>query len=189
MLLDDGLEEFKKVPATNFYNWFAIGILWLGIGWCGMSGLILYLQVIIATILLIICTVITASKHELGSKLTLAVIALAAIKVIRFLPLTIFIGGEVNGIDIGIDLIMVAIGGIHLANNRAALGLPDYNTEPEQLSEEKRNHIFRHRVNKFKEHFENRTLLQLERLANNERLAPEAIQAAKELLSEADEVE
>lgn len=120
-ILDDRFVNEEKRKRIQILNWISIIILWGGIGYCGINGLLSEIKVIAAIILLILSTGIMYYNYELGVRLTLGVILIGTINLVDFFPLKYFISFGINAIEIGFEFLLFGIGIIHYFTNREEL--------------------------------------------------------------------
>ena len=186
-LLDDSFRTVEERKQVNFINWISIIILWLGIGLCAINGILGDVKVIVAIVFLIAATALSFYDYVLGVKVTLGITLIGTLNLISFFPIKQLISFGINNIAIGFEFILFGIGLIHYFTNREELRefLKDvFNSEK---TEEEIIATQRSRINVFKRRFESKSVYQLELIANNRDLLPEAVQAARELLEKRNE--
>lgn len=183
-VLDDKFQKLPKRYNPSILNWASIIILWIGIGFCFSEGLIGEVKVLIATTLLVLATIVTFLNYKLGVRLTIMVILLGTISLIEFFPTKYFISFGINTIDLGFEISLFGVGLIHYFTNREELYKSLKNFVNPEISEEELKATKRSKVNGFKRRFSNKRVEELEMIANNEQLVPDAIKAARELLDE-----
>ncbi len=120
-ILDDGFENGDKRNRVKIVNWISIIILWVGIGYCGIDGLLGEIKVIIAIVLLIISTGIMCFNYELGIVITMGTILIGIINLVDFFPITYYVFFEINAIEIEFEFILFGIGIIHYLTNKKEL--------------------------------------------------------------------
>lgn len=182
-ILDEGFET-KEKNRIEIMNWISLIILWFGIGYCGISGLFGELKVIVAIVLLIISTAITYFNYELGVKITLGIILVGVLNLVDFFPIKYSISFGVNVIEIGFEFILFGIGIIHYFTNREELSKFFNDLFNREMTAEEIKSAQRPRINGFKSRFSNKQIGELEIIVKNNKLVPEAIKAAKELIEE-----
>lgn len=183
-ILDSDLSIGERKRKFNPSNWFAIGILWIGIIVCLQSGLIKDIQVIIAILLLIVSTVMIYRNPRLGIRITLGVILLGVLSIVRFFPTQYFIGFGIGALKIGFEFIMFSIGLIHYYANRSELSTFLKDLFNREVSEKDLQAIERIRIENFKKRFLSKTVKELQDIVNKKELLPEAVKAAEEILEE-----
>ena len=185
-IFDDGFEIREERNEAQIVNWISIIVLWIGIGCCGMMGLLSDLKVISAIVFLILSTGITYFNYELGVKITLGVILIGIINLVDFFPIKQFISFGFNSVEIGFELILFAIGIIHYFANRKVLSKSLKELFNREVTKEEVESAQRTKINRFKKRFSNKAIGELEMIVNNDKLVPEAIKAARELIEEND---
>lgn len=182
-VLDDGLanEEIKEIQIAN---WISIVILWGGIVFCGINGLLSEPKVTAAIILLILSTGIMYFNYELGVKITLGTILIGIINLVDFFPIKYIVSFGINAIEIGFEFLLFGIGIIHYFTNREKLSKFLKDLINREVSEEEKISTKRSQINRFKRRFSNKSIGELEMTVNNDKLLPEAKKAAKELIEE-----
>ena len=183
-ILDNEFGNNTESNQFKFVNYISILILWFGIGYCGISGLLSELKVILAISLLLISTAATYFNYELGTKITFATILIGTLNLVDFFPIKSFIGFEINSISVGVEFILFAIGIIHYFTNKNELSRFLKNIFNPEISEEEIKSAQRTKINRFKRRFSGKKLNELERIIKNEKLLPEALKAAEELINE-----
>ncbi|MFT5834929.1 MAG: hypothetical protein ACI97N_002573 [Cognaticolwellia sp.] len=183
-ILDDEFQVKEKRNQMQFINWISLIILWIGIGQCGFVGITDRPKVIAAIVLLIISTITTFAKYELGVKITLGIILLGVLNFVDFSPTKYFISFGINAIEIGIEFSLFVIGIIHYFTNRKELSKFLKDLLNREISEEEIKSTLRSEINGFKRRFSTKEIGELEMIANNDELLPEAVKAAKELIEE-----
>ena len=182
-ILDDGFEH-KETKRFQIVNWMSIIVLWGGIGYCGINGLLSEVKVIAATFLLILSTGITFFNYELGVKVTLGIILIGTLNLIDFFPINHFFGFGINGFEIGFEFILFGVGILHYFTNRQALSKFLKDVFNREITEEDIKSIQRSRINGYKRRFSSKSIGELEMIVKNDELLPDAIKAAKELIEE-----
>ncbi len=177
-ILDDGFEN--EIKQANFINWIPIILLWIGIAYCGKNGLLGEPKVIAAIVLLTISTVLTFNNYNIGVKFTLFVIVIGIFNIISFFPIQYFLR-----LGFAFQLIPFAIGIIHYLSNRKSLSFLFDRT----ITEEEIKSAERSKVKGFKGRFSKKNIDELEKIANNDRLVPQARKAAYELIKEKKKIE
>ena len=182
-ILDENLtfKDGNKIQP-KLLNWVSIIILWGGIGYCYVNGIITEIQVIAGIFLLIISTIVTFFKYEVGVKITLGIIALGVLSLVKYFPISYSIGFGIGNFGLAFEMLIFLIGIIHYFTNKEILskflnGLINREVSEEELQAEERS-----RINGYKNRFSKKNMDELEVIANNESLLPEAIKAAKELI-------
>jgi hypothetical protein len=183
-ILDDEFQVKEKRNQVQFINWISLIILWIGIGQFGFVGITDRPKVIAAIVLLIISTITTFAKYELGVKITLGIILLGVLNFVDFSPTKYFISFGINAIEIGIEFSLFVIGIIHYFTNRKELSKFLKDLLNREISEEEIKSTLRSEINGFKRRFSTKEIGELEMIANNDELLPEAVKAAKELIEE-----
>ncbi len=183
-ILDDEFVNEEKIKGIQIVNWISIIFLWGGIGYCGINGFLSELKVIAAIILLILSTGITYFNYELGVRITLGTILIGTINLVDFFPVKYFISFGINAIEIGFEFLLFGIGIIHYFTNREELSKFLKDLIYREVSEEELKSAQRSKINGLKRRFSNKQIGELEMIVNNDKLLPEAIKAAKELIEE-----
>lgn len=179
-LLDNDLIEKKE--KRSIINWATIIILWLGIGRCIASGFFGTPKLTIAIILLSITSVVMFKNYAFGVKLTFGLLLIGLFKAVDFFPFDIYFEFGANKIGIGIDLLFIGIAAIHVLTNKEEASKFLGTVFRPSEAEAKLNQ--RTKINSFKKRFSNKKLAELEIIATNDKLIPEAGEAAKELIKE-----
>lgn len=179
---DESTFKGKNKVKPKLVHWISIIILWGGIGYCFVNGIITEIQVIAGIILLTISTIITYFKYEIGVKITLGIIALGVLSLVKYFPISYSIGFGIGDFGLAFEMLIFLIGIIHYIINKEVLsnflsGLMNKDVSEEELHAEKRS-----RINGYKNRFSKKNMDELEEIAKNESLLPEAIKAAKELI-------
>jgi len=183
-ILDDEFLNEEKIKGIQIVNWIPIIILWGGIGYCGINGLLSEIKVIAAIILLILSTGITYFNYELGVKITLGTILIGTINLVDFFPVKYFITFGIKTFEIGFEFLLFGIGIIHYVTNREELSKFLKELINREVSKEELESDQRSKIDGFKRRFSNNQIRELEMIVNNDKLLPEAIKAAKELIEE-----
>lgn len=183
-ILDDGLPNENKKQHVQIANWISIIILWIGISYCEANGLLSEIKVITAIALLIFSTITMYFNYELGVKITLGTILIGMINLVDFFPVKYFISFGINTIEIGFEFMLFGIGIIHFATNREKLSEFFEALFNREATEEEIKANQRYKINDFKRRFSNKQINELKMIINNDKLVPEAIAAAKELVEE-----
>ncbi len=182
-ILDDGF-EYEETKRFQIVNWISIIVLWGGIGYCGINGLLTDIKVIAALLLLILSTGITLFNYELGVKVTLGTILIGTINLIDFFPLKHFFSFGINGLEIGFEFILFVVGVLHYLTNREVLSKFLKGIFNREITEEEKKSTQRTSINGFKRRFSSKSIDELEMIVSNNELLPAAIKAAKELIEE-----
>ena len=183
-ILDDEFITKGEKEQSKIVKWLSIMILWAGIGFCGSNGLLGELKVIVAIVLLTLSTVVTYFNYELGVKITFWVILIGMINLIDFFPVKYLISFGLNTIEIGFEFLLFGIGIIHYSTHKREISKFLRKLVAREISEEEIRSAQRSRINGFKGRFSNKPTSELEVIANNDRLVPEAVKAAEELIQE-----
>ena len=172
----------ENIIQPKLMNWLSLIILWGGIGYCSIRGIITDVQVALGVILLIISTVATYFKYEAGVKITLGIIALGVLGLVKYFPISYSIGFGIGDFGLDFEMVTFLIGIIHCFTNREVLS--DFLSEMmnREVSKEELHTEERSRINGYKNRFSKKNNEELEVIVNNESLLPEAIKAAKELI-------
>lgn len=179
-LLDNDLIEVEE--QRSIFNWTAIILLWVGIGWCIANGYLGSFKNTVAIILLFMTSFVMYKYYPWGIKMTFGLLLMGALSTLDFFPYDIYFEFGVSNIGVGIDLIFILIGAIHvLTNKKEASKFLGTVFKP---SEEEAKSIRQTKMNSFKKRFASRNIGELKTIAANDKLIPEAREAAKELLKE-----
>lgn len=182
-VLDDELSvEGQSKEKSKLINWTSIIILWGGLSYCFVDGSITETKVIIGVLLLLVSTATTFFKYEVGTKITLGAIVIGVFSLAKYFPISYSIGFGVGGFSLTFEVLILLIGIVHYLTNKEILskfvsGLMNRKVSKEELQAKERR-----RINGYKNQFSKKNMEELEAIANNERLLPEAIEAAKELI-------
>lgn len=168
------------IKSRQLISWSSIIILWIGIFYCGINQLLDETKEFAALFFLIISTAITYLNFKQGVRLTLLMTLLGAFNLLVFFPFQILLSFGFGELGIGFELVLFLIVIIHLFTNRNEFSRI-LNSE---ISNDEINSINRSQIDGFKKRFSSRSIKELEILAKNQELVPEAINAAKELLEE-----
>lgn len=175
------LKEGNKTHA-KLVNWISIIILWSGIVHCFLNGIITNIQVIAGLSLLIISTITTYFKYEIGVKITLGIITLGVLGIVKYSPISYSIGFRIIGFGFAVEMLIFTTGIIHYYTNRTFfLNFLNQIMNREVLEEEVQA-AERSKINGFKNRFSKKSTDELKGITNNENLLPEARIAAKELV-------
>ena len=188
-ILDNGFENGDKRKGIQIVNWISIIILWVGIGYCGTSGLLSEIKVIAAIVLLLLSTATMYFNYELGVKITLGTILIGIINLADFFPSETFIYFETNAIKIEFEAEpkLFGIGIIHYFTNREVLSKFLKDLLNIELSEEEIKSVQHSRINGFKRRFEKLSDKEIE-LRLHENLVPTAIEALKQIKRERENI-
>lgn len=181
---DDLTSKDRNEVSTKWRNWASIIILWGGILYCLIAGVISDIRVLAAIIFLSATTIINYFNLSLGAKVTLGLIIIGIFNLVDFFPVKVTMGFEIMGVEIGLEFILFGIGIIHYFTNRGELSKFIREVLKRDLSDEQIRSVYRVKVNRFKRNFSNKEIPELEGISNNKKLLPEAIQAALELIDE-----
>lgn len=183
-ILDDDFQSNEDKSKPTFINWISVIILWIGIFWSIFEGLITNWQVAAGFILLIIGTILCIANFSKGVKFIFIILFLATVNLIEFIPIVLEIEFGFFDIGIGLDFVHLGILLLHYFTNKKELAqFLDYIIN-KPISEEEKQASIDKKISAFKYQFSKRSLKELKEIENNERLLPEAIQAAKELIKE-----
>ena len=172
----------KNEAKPKLINWTSIIILWGGIGYCFVNGIKTEIQIIAGILLLIISTIVTFFKYDVGVKITLGIIALGVLSLVKYFPVSYSIELGIGNFGLAFEILILLIGIVHYHTNKEILselisGLINREVSEEELQAQERN-----RINGYKNLFSKKKSDELEVIANNGSLVPEAIKAAKELI-------
>lgn len=182
-ILDDDLAFKEKITTTTkLVNWISIIIFWIGIGYCFVSGIIRDPEVIAGIILLIVATITTYLKYELGVKITLGVIVVGVLSLVKYFPISYSISFGFGDFGLVFEMLVFLIGIIHYLTNKEITSSFLSGIINREISEEEEQAGERNRINRYKNQFSTKKTKELEVIINNERLLPEARKAAKELI-------
>lgn len=174
----------KMNVQPNWISWISLIILWLGICSCWQNGSITDIRVIISTALLLMVTVVHYFNFDLAIKITLGIIILGVFQILKFFPAHLTFSFEFGGLAFGFNGLAIIIGIIHFTTNWKLLSKFYNKVVKNELTEEEAEIKSKEKISLFKNRFLNKSDQELNVIINNEKLLPEAINAAKELLSE-----
>jgi hypothetical protein len=182
ILDDDLILQDKNKVEPKLLNWVSILILWLGIGYCLFEGIITDMRVIAGIVLLVIATLATYFKFELGVKITLGIIVIGVFSLVKYVPISYSCEFGFGVVGFAFELVILFIGIIHYFTNRAVLypflnGMLNRKVSVEESLEEERK-----RINGYKHQFSRKSMEELKSIIENKKLLPEAIKAAEELI-------
>jgi len=188
-ILDEELIQKEVIPVgKNWKNYLALSILWIG----NLTYICLFLlaesisdiRVLFTSLFLVGATIVTYKKFDAGVKFTFCLILLGVFHILLFFPIYYTFSFRVGSAMIVIDLILTLIGLVHYFTNKEILSPYFERIMNKKDTEEEVQLRERTKVNRYKHQFRNRNLKELNEIVNNERLLPEANEAAKELINE-----
>ncbi len=197
-ILDEDFTQKEKNPkGKSWKNWLIIGIFWVGIAVYFVSDGFVDIRLLLSTIALISITFLTYKDFENGVKLTMGIIILASFRLLIFVPYESSFSFSIGPLSIVFDILIILLGVVHYSLNESILSpllkkirkrreqKQQKNLKAKQLkSQTKQQQEKNSKINRFKHQFHNRNLDELNEIVNNERLLPEAIAAAQELIQE-----
>lgn len=182
-LLDD-LDAQVQPERQSTLSWLAIALLWLGIVLMVVFGNFFHPRVLGGALVLLIATIGKYFYPKPGNILAAVVIFIGAADLLYFYPFNYIFALEIGSFALGIDLVLLFILLLHVWANKATFSefyksvRGDDRTEAEVLT------IHQSKLLQFKRRFADKTLAELKVMTSNERLVPEAIEAAKALVEE-----
>jgi hypothetical protein len=183
-ILDYNHEVQNEREGLQVVNWLGIILLWIGIGLTPFFGYFNLTKLIAAIILLLIATISMRFNFLLGVKITFFVALIGAVNFVDFFPFKYIFAFSILGIGLGFELILLLVTTVHFLTNRVILMEMIRDIFQSRITEGELVSARRSKVNSFKRRFSGRSLNELESIITNDKLVPEAIQAAEELLEE-----
>ena len=184
-ILDEELIPVSPRRNVKYYlGWAPTFILWIGIITCIVKGLLGDAQIAIAAVLLLVITLVMWRNYQPGIKFMLGLILLSIIGLLQFFPVQYEIGFYIGKIGLSVELISLAIGLIHYFTNKKELSAFLTSLLNQKLSEKEKQDVTRVKIDGFKRRFTRKNISDLEEIANNDELVPEAREAARELINE-----
>ncbi len=181
-ILDTDFIEETPRARPKIISWIPLILLWIGIASCGAMGLIFEADVIYASVLLLATSAVMYFKPKIGKSITLLMILLGVFNVLAFFPITYSVGIKFVKFFLSIEVIMLAIGLLHMWINKDDL-IPYlrklfYGSEEEQVA------ATTSKIDSFKRRFSGKSIGELKVIMANQMLNPEAREAAKQLIKE-----
>lgn len=149
-----------------------------------MKGLLGDAQIAISAGLLLIISLVMWRNYQLGIKFILGLILLSIIGLLQFFPTQYEIGFYIGKIGLSIELISLAVGFLHYFTNKKELSAFMESLLNQKLSEKEKQDVKRVKIDGFKRRFTRKDISDLEEIVNNDKLVPEAREAARELINE-----
>lgn len=179
-ILDTDFIEEARRARPKIISWIPLILLWIGIASCGAMGLIFEADVIYTSVLLLATSAVMYFKPKVGKIITLLMILLGVFNVLAFFPITYNLGIRVVKFFLNIEVIMLAIGLLHMWINKDDL-IPYlrklfYGSEEEQVA------ASTSKIDAFKRRFSGKSIEELKVIMVNEMLTPEAREAARQLI-------
>lgn len=169
-------------PRSTLMNWSSTLFLWAGILACIAKGLYLDWQVLLAGALLGITTVISYLNFSRGVRMTFLLIGIGLFGGLTFFPIEYTMG--IGFLQVNIMLLVVGL--VHFYTNKDQLSTFLKGILKPDIPEDEIKAIGRSQIDNFKTRFAHKNLSELTAITENNKLLPEAIQAAEELLEERD---
>lgn len=163
---------------AQYINWISLIILWIGVAIYFINGFDLNTKFVFGVFLLVISTILTGTNYVIGTKFTFVSIILGIFSLVNYWPSPYTLSFGIASIFINIEVLILIIGIIHYFSNRKVLSvlLNKELSEDELVAEERKT------INGYRESFKNKGIEELKTIANNEKLIPQAIIAAEELI-------
>lgn len=184
-ILDDELIPVNPHRNIKYHLvWASTFVLWIGIITCIVKGLLGDAQIAISAALLLVITIVMLRNYQLGIKFILGLILLSIIGLLQFFPTQYEIGFYIGEIGLSIELISLAVGLLHYFTNKKELSVFMTSLLNQKLSKKEKQDVTRVKIDGFKRRFTRKNDSDLEEIANNDELVPEAREAARELINE-----
>lgn len=178
--------DYEEAPIESdkrrIVTWGIILILWLGILNCMFNGMAGNLRIIIGLISLLLMTVLQSLQHKSGIEVMQLLLLLGAFRGSQFFELEFTFEFTIGRLGAELDIYLWLMAGVHFILYRKEIKekvrkLMFPSTEVQESIEESK-------VRSFKRRFSTKDLKELEEIVNENRLIPEAIKAAQQLIIE-----
>ncbi len=188
--LDDdfGLEGINENKA-GLLNWVSIIFLWIGIGSFFNVGSRFEEIFYGPFILVLIATILSYFKFNVGLVITSIILLLGIFSQVFLFPFQYVLSFGIGNFGFDIETITLLVGVIHFITNKDFfLKMINYSFKDNKTYEEDKARMKSHKINLYKKMFAKKSNEELRVKIDNVELIPEAIQAAKELLEERNEI-
>jgi hypothetical protein len=177
-LLDEGLIERRIIEKRGLANWSAFMLLWVGIGVSIAAGYLTHWPLLIGGAALIVTTFLFyLQKIQIAIMLLACSLLAGTLRILMFFPIYFtFDFGSVLSVDILPFLVLVLLLATNWETYRdLVVAIRGDHQETAADSRAAKN-------NRFLVAFRNKSTRELEAIVSENRLVPEAVQAAAELL-------